>query len=85
MVFLLPPSWTEVERRLRHRGTDDDDVISRRLQRGREEMEAAREFDFLVTNDVLGIAINDAEAVYRASQLRTACAWAQVSDLVSLD
>ena len=83
MVFLLPPSWAEVERRLRNRGTDDDDVISRRLERGRQEMEAAREFDFLVTNDVLETAINDAEAVYRASQLRTANAWAQVSGLVT--
>jgi guanylate kinase len=85
MVFLLPPSWTEVERRLRFRGTDNDEVIAQRLKRGRIEMEGAREFDFLVTNDNLEKAISAAEHIYRASRLRCAEAWPRVANLLGSD
>ena len=51
MVFLTPPSWTALEARLRGRGTEDEAAIARRLARGREEMDAAGEFDAVVVND----------------------------------
>lgn len=51
MVFLTPPSWTALEERLRGRGTEDETAIARRLARGREELDAAGEFDAVVVND----------------------------------
>lgn len=51
MVFLQPPSWAALEQRLRGRGTEDEAAIARRLDRARQEMAAAAEFDEVVIND----------------------------------
>ncbi len=51
MVFLSPPSWADLEARLRGRGTEDEAAIARRLDRARHEMDAAGEFDAVVVND----------------------------------
>ncbi|GII53884.1 guanylate kinase [Planotetraspora thailandica] len=50
LVFLAPPSWEELERRLRGRGTEPPDVIARRLDVGRIEMAAEKEFDLTLVN-----------------------------------
>lgn len=50
-VFILPPSMEELERRLRGRGTDANDVIERRMGKAREEIEHYLFFDYLVVND----------------------------------
>ncbi len=51
MVFLTPPSFADLEARLRGRATEDEAAITRRLARAREEMAAAAEFDAVVVND----------------------------------
>ena len=50
-VFILPPSRAELERRLRSRGTDSDEVIARRLQDAVGDMSHWSEFDYVVVND----------------------------------
>ena len=50
-VFLAPPSWAELERRLRGRGTETAEVIERRLATARVEMDARDEFGHVVVND----------------------------------
>ncbi len=50
LVFLEPPSWTELVRRLVGRGTEPPDVIERRLAAAREELAAAGEFDVTLVN-----------------------------------
>src|SRR5206468_11193115 len=50
LVFLAPPSWDELERRLRGRGTEAADVIQRRLDTARIELAAEAEFDESVVN-----------------------------------
>jgi guanylate kinase len=50
LVFLKPPSWEELERRLRGRGTEPADVVQRRLDTARIELAAEDEFDELVVN-----------------------------------
>lgn len=71
MVFLLPPDWSEVRRRLESRGTDDAATVEARLKRGQIEMASASEFDYLVVNQDLEQAVSDVEAIYRAAKLRT--------------
>lgn len=51
LVFLAPPSWEELERRLVTRGTDDQETIDRRLHHARDELAAEPEFDVTVVND----------------------------------
>ncbi len=71
-VFILPPSVEELERRLRGRGTDSEDVIARRVLAARGEMRHVAEFDYVIINEDLSIAVEDLVAVVRASRLRYA-------------
>jgi guanylate kinase len=71
-IFILPPSLSELERRLRGRGTDSDAVIARRLAAARDEMSHVGEFDFAIINNDLQVAVDDLLAVVRASRLRLA-------------
>ncbi|MDP9116057.1 MAG: guanylate kinase [Actinomycetota bacterium] len=56
LVFLAPPSWDELERRLTRRGTESASVIDERLERARVELAAETEFDAVVVNDEIGRA-----------------------------
>jgi guanylate kinase len=62
-VFILPPSVTELERRLRDRKTDSDDVIARRLADALGDMSHWDEFDFAIINDDLEQAVKQLEMV----------------------
>jgi guanylate kinase len=62
LVFLKPPSWEELERRLRGRGTESEEVIGRRLDTARIELAAEDEFDDVLVNtsvDVVAEALVD--------------------------
>ncbi|MBL7501482.1 guanylate kinase [Frankia sp. CNm7] len=55
-VFLAPPSWDELVRRLTGRGTEAPEVVARRLERARVELAAEKEFDAVVVNDDVEVA-----------------------------
>jgi guanylate kinase len=59
LVFLLPPSLEELERRLRGRGTESDEAVARRLARAREELTEADRFDVCVVNDDLDRCVGE--------------------------
>jgi guanylate kinase len=63
VVFIAPPSWDSLERRLRGRGTERPEALERRLATAREEMKAAPEFDRLVVNEDLEKAIAEVDHV----------------------
>ena len=63
-IFILPPSLAELERRLRDRRTDSEDVIARRLRDAVSDMGHWDEFDYLIINDDLDGAVADLEAVF---------------------
>ena len=60
-VFVAPPSLEELERRIRGRATDTEDAIHKRLSRAKEELIAQDEFDAVVINDDLGLAVKQLE------------------------
>jgi len=62
-IFILPPSRPELERRLRDRGTDTDEVIRRRLADAASDMTHWREFDYVVVNDDFERALDELQAV----------------------
>ncbi|MCP9915030.1 guanylate kinase [Cyanobium sp. ATX-6F1] len=62
-IFLKPPSFEELERRIRGRGTDSEEAIARRLQRARVELEAEAEFDAVLVNGDLDQALLQLEAL----------------------
>jgi len=69
-VFIMPPSVTELERRLRTRATDSEDVIRRRLGQALDDMSHWAEFDFVVVNDVLAAAVDGLIAVLQGNSAR---------------
>jgi guanylate kinase len=62
-IFILPPSRAELERRLRGRGTDAEDVIERRLRDAAADMTHWREFDHVVVNDDFEAALGELQAI----------------------
>jgi guanylate kinase len=69
-IFILPPSIAELERRLRGRGADSEDVIARRVAGALGEMRHVAEFDFVIINNDLDIALGELKAAVCASRLR---------------
>jgi len=62
-IFILPPSRPELERRLRGRGTDAEEVIQRRLRDAASDMTHWREFDYVVVNDEFARALAELQAI----------------------
>lgn len=71
-IFIMPPSIPELERRLRGRGQDSEDVIQRRVAAALGEMRHVGEFDFVIINNDLQEALEDLCAAVRASRQRFA-------------
>jgi guanylate kinase len=69
-IFILPPSLSELERRLRGRGTDSDEIIARRMQSAGEELARAAEFDYVIINADFSRALTELYSVVVASRAR---------------
>ncbi len=69
-VFIAPPSWQELERRLTDRGTDSPEKIAQRLAQAKIELESASEYDYIVVNDVVAEAVAELEAIMVAEHCR---------------
>ena len=70
-VFLFPPSWDELERRLTSRGTDDPEVIAKRLRTARREVGFAPRYSYWIVNDDLTAAVDRMRAVISAEECRS--------------
>ena len=69
-VFIAPPSWDELERRLTARGTDTAEKIQKRLQRAKEEVLKAHHYDYFVINDTVENAVQELRAIMIAEHCR---------------
>jgi guanylate kinase len=69
-VFILPPSIPELERRLRTRGQDSDDVINTRMTKSRDEISHWPEYDFVLVNDDLDVTFDKLKTIVSAERLR---------------
>ncbi len=70
-IFILPPSRTELERRLRGRGQDSEEVIERRLRDAESDCTHYREYDYTVVNAEFDQALRDLASIFRSNRLRT--------------
>ena len=69
-VFVLPPSWSDLSRRLHARAQDHEDVIQRRLDRGREEITHWTSYDYVIVNKNFDKAYADLSHIYRAERMK---------------
>lgn len=70
-VFILPPSKDALEKRLRGRGQDSEEVIQKRLKAAHDEMSHCMEYDYVIVNDDLDNAKRDLQSVFLAERCRT--------------
>ena len=70
LIFILPPSWDELRSRLQRRGEDSADVIELRLRNAATEMAQAREFDFVIINELFERAVFDLKTIVHAQRLK---------------
>jgi guanylate kinase len=71
-IFVLPPDRKILERRLRERGEDAEDVIQRRLVTASREIENYDKYDYILVNDLLEESIESLQAIVRSERLRSA-------------
>ena len=69
LIFILPPSVFELRRRLNKRGTEEQDIIDKRVKEAEDEILKAHNYDYIIMNDELDKAIEDFEAILKASKL----------------
>lgn len=81
-VFLLPPSYAELERRLRERGVQDDETIRMRLAIARQEITRYRDYDYIVVNDKLDESVILLGAIVRADSARPERQDARIRDII---
>ena len=70
-VFIMPPSMSELRRRLEHRSTDVQEVIERRITRAAEEIKEARWYDYIIINDDFDIACQELASIVTAHRRKT--------------
>ena len=70
LIFFIPPTMEELERRLRGRGTDSERKIQARLYRAREEYELADFYDYIIVNDDADVAANEFSAIITAENCK---------------
>jgi guanylate kinase len=71
-VFIVPPSWSVLEERLRRRKSDAEAEIQRRLQRARDEVTHYTEYQYVIVNDVFARAAEELKAIIVAERRRKA-------------
>jgi guanylate kinase len=84
-IFILPPSMAELERRLRARAQDSEQVIQRRLHNAAEEMTHAVEFKYAIINKDFDEALQDLKAIVRTERTLTARQLARHPDIFGLE
>lgn len=72
MIFVAPPSFEELARRLHGRGTEEEEIVQQRLQAARHEMTLAHAFDYIIVNDDLETAVAQLTAIFTAERCRAA-------------
>ena len=70
-IFILPPSFHELRRRLDSRNSDSDEVKERRIRNAADEIRESRWYDYIIVNDLFSKAVEELKSVLIAEQCRT--------------
>jgi guanylate kinase len=84
LIYIFPPSLKVLEKRLKDRATDDDDVIDARLKQALDEMHKCGLYDYLIINDDLEEAVGKAESIINADRCRKSRVLPRVKEIFGL-
>ena len=82
-IFVLPPSLETLENRLKDRNQDSKEVIAKRMAAAKEEISHVSEYDYVIINDNIDIALRDLVSVVQSERLRAPAQLARYHDLVT--
>ena len=82
-IFILPPSLEVLEDRLKNRNQDSKEVIAKRMAAAKEEISHVSEYDYVIINDNIDIALRDLVSVVQSERLRASAQLARYHDLVT--
>jgi len=82
-IFVLPPSLEVLESRLRKRNQDSQEVIAKRMAAAREEISHVSEYDYVIINDNMDIALRDLVCVVQSERLKMSAQLVRYHDLVA--
>jgi guanylate kinase len=82
-IFIMPPSFTELSRRLKNRGTETQEDICRRLKIAEDEMQRAKEYNYIVINDDLSVCVNDVLSIIKAERLKYSNMQEKIKEIIN--
>ncbi len=82
-IFIMPPSFSELSRRLKNRGTETEEDIARRLKIAETEMQRAKEYNYIVINDDLSVCVNDVLSIIKAERLKYSNMQNKVNEIIN--
>lgn len=82
-IFVLPPSLEVLESRLRDRNQDSEEVIAKRMDAAKEEISHVSEYDYVIINDNMDIALRELVCVVQSERLRMSAQLVRYHDLVT--
>ena len=82
-IFIMPPSFTELSRRLKNRGTETEEDICRRLKIAEDEMQRANEYNYIVINDDLSVCVNDVLSIIKAERLKYSNMQEKIEEIIN--
>jgi len=82
-IFILPPSLSSLEERLKKRATDTEDVIQRRMAKAVNEMSHYHEYDFVIINDDFDAALSQMSSIFMAMRAKTSVIEQKNSNLIN--
>ena len=82
-IFIMPPSLTELSRRLKNRGTETEEDICRRLKIAEDEMQRAKEYNYIVINDDLSVCVNDVLSIIKAERLKYSNMQEKIEEIIN--
>ena len=83
-VFVIPPSWSELEKRLRSRKTESDEDIRKRLENARNELKHIEDYDYVLINDDYDQAVSSLKSIIIAERCKRERVLPQICELLQL-
>lgn len=84
LIFIVPSSFSEIEKRLRARGTESEETIAHRIETAKREYHYAPDYNYLVLNDDPAVAAGEIEAIIKAEKCRMNDRQNYISEVISL-
>lgn len=81
LIFLVPPSFEELERRIRGRATESEEQIQTRLGKAKSEMDQVDRYDYVIVNDQIGRVVDEIESIIEAEKLKVQRAKKEFDDM----